>query len=119
MQELDLGWYALRSVLALGVVVALMLFLAAVAKRFVPGLPMARSGDTRKLRVLESVVLDRRSRVHLVAIGQRRFLVGSGDGDIARLGEWTEDSDGTPAGEGNDVSDVLSIPEPLGPESVS
>lgn len=53
----------------------------------------ARAG--RRMSVLESMMLSQHAAVHVVRVGRRYFLIGSGTGGISALAEFAEsDVDG-------------------------
>ena len=88
------GLALLQAVLALAAVSALAwVVLRWAAKR---GLGAPRDGA---IELLERRPLDTRSSVSLLRVGERRFLVGHGDGGAPRtLGQWSEAA--PPTGDG-------------------
>ena len=92
MIESNIGWYLLRSLTALAVVIGLILVVAALARRYLNQMPMP-GRRTSKLQILETSSLDRQHRIAVVASGKRRFLVGFGNGAVTTVGSWTEGDD--------------------------
>lgn len=105
MVETNIGWYLLRSLTALAVVIALILLVAALTRRYLNLLPTSRRGGSR-LEILEITSLDRQHRIAIVATGEKRFLVGFGNGSVATLGSWNE-RDAEPESAGTESPVVL------------
>jgi len=75
------GWALLQALVSLLVVCLLAWLLLRFAARSGMGLP----GAGRRVRVLERVVVDARRSLLLVAVGERVFLIGSGEGGALSL----------------------------------
>ena len=79
-----LGWELLRTLLALGLVsAAAFVGLRWLAGRGLLGAQPMETGP--ELRVLRRLTLGPRSRVYLVAVGERTLVLGVGDGGAPRL----------------------------------
>jgi len=99
------GVYLLKMALMLVVVLGLAVGFLYLLRRFVPG-----PGRGRRIQVVETVTMEPRRSLHLVKIGDRVLLVGSTDGGMSLLAEFTEDEmDVTPPDPGRPRSflDVL------------
>ena len=57
-----------------------------ISKRF---LPKITNMSDKEIRVIETVHLGPRKAVHLLEIGERRFLIGSTNENITRLADLT------------------------------
>ncbi|MGB0722229.1 MAG: flagellar biosynthetic protein FliO [Gammaproteobacteria bacterium] len=80
----------LRLIGALVFILALIMALGWLGRRF--GLP-GRSRGTGLLRSVDAIQLGPRERIVLLAIENRRVLVGLSGGRMTRLGEYTADAD--------------------------
>ena len=86
--EPNLTWYVFRSFSALAVVLGLILVVAALARRYLPGLVDSQSSTLlggrrhRAVEVLEVTPLDRQHRLALIKVDGRRVLVGFGGGQV-------------------------------------
>jgi flagellar biosynthetic protein FliO len=77
------GWLLVRSVLALGGVLGLLLLAGRVLRR--SALVRWAGGGTGRVRVLERVPLDARHALVLVQMGGAQFLLGTSDHGVQLL----------------------------------
>lgn len=77
-----------RSVVALGIVLALMGGAIVLARRYVPGAGGSEAGGT--VRVLGRVTLAPKQTVYFLQVPGRVLIVGSGGGQLSALGEVTD-----------------------------
>lgn len=79
------GWA--RTLLALGLVVALVFVVRHVLRRFGPGAP---AGNRRAVQVVSRVSVSPRQQLVLVRLGERLLLIGSGADGMRTLAEVTD-----------------------------
>ena len=104
MAAASLTMVLLRLVLAVGVVVALLLFTARLTRRV--GTKTHGSGRAT-LQVLARQPLSRHASVAIVAVGSRTFVIGVTDAHVTLLGEHPTDA---PVGQPNEhPNDALPI----------
>lgn len=85
-----LGYATLgKTVLALLLVIALILFCAALVRRWAPG--AVRGGARQLLRVVSSVAVGQRERVVIVEVGQQWLVLGVAPGRVTKLHEMPAD----------------------------
>lgn len=72
-----------KTVLALLLVIAVILFCAAMVRRWAPG--AIRSGPRQLLKVVSSVAVGQRERVVIVEVEQRWLVLGVAAGQVTRL----------------------------------
>lgn len=76
----------LRAISAFALV-ALLLYALFWATRFISAGRLLALGRSRLVVVVESTVLSQNSSVHVVRIGRRYYLVGSGSGHVSLISE--------------------------------
>ncbi len=92
MAEGELAVYGFRMLASLVVVVALILVLAAVARKVLPALERRRlAGGGVGIEILDMKVLDSRNRLLVVAYEGRRWLIGTSPSGIERVDGWLAD----------------------------
>lgn len=74
-----------KTILALLLVIVVILFCAAMVRRWAPG--AIRSGQRQMLKVVSSVAVGQRERVVIVEIEQRWLVLGVAAGQVTRLHE--------------------------------
>lgn len=91
----DTGGVMVRMLATVMVVLVLGGIALVVSRRLLPrlgrGLP---AGQRKQLRVLESASLGPRRTVHIVQVGNRRLLVGSGEHQVSMLADVSEATGG-------------------------
>lgn len=82
------GEFFLRAMLAIFFVVVLGIAAIYVSKKL---LPRIASAPGKEIRLVETVHLGPRKAVHLIDIGQRRFLIGSTNETVTKLADLYDD----------------------------
>jgi flagellar biosynthetic protein FliO len=80
--------FSIRAILAVLFVLALFIAAIYVSKKL---LPKITNLPGREIRIVETVHLGPRKTVHLLEIGNRRFLIGSTNENITKLADLTGD----------------------------
>jgi len=80
--------FSIRTVLAVLFVLALFIAAIYVSKKL---LPRITNLPGKEIRIVETVHLGTRKAVHLLEIGNRRFLIGSTNENITKLADLTGD----------------------------
>ena len=78
--------FSIRAVLAVLFVLALLIAAIYVSKKL---LPRITNLPGKEIRIVETVHLGPRKAVHLLEIGNRRFLIGSTNENITKLADLT------------------------------
>jgi flagellar biogenesis protein FliO len=95
--EPSLTWYVFRSFTALAVVLGLILLVAGLVRRYMPGLGQMQGGGLmpgrrqRLVQVVEVTALDRQHRVAVIQVEGRRLLVGFGGGQVSAVADLDAD----------------------------
>ena len=91
-------WFSIRAVLAVLFVLALFIAAIYVSKKL---LPKITNLPGKEIRIVETVHLGPRKAVHLLEIGNRRFLIGSTNENITKLADLAGDLTDLSAKEAN------------------
>jgi flagellar protein FliO/FliZ len=86
-EEVSLAAQSLRTLIALGLVVALLYLTLRVMKRF---MHTTVKGGGDRIRVMARTHLEQKKVLYIVAVGRRYFLVGSAEQGLAMLTELSE-----------------------------
>lgn len=92
------GEFSFRAIVAVLFVLALFIAAIYVSKKF---LPKITSLPGREIRIVETVHLGPRKAVHVIEIGNRRFLIGSTNENVTKLADLGSDLTDLSAKEGN------------------
>jgi flagellar biosynthetic protein FliP len=107
------GWAGIAGTLAM--VVALILVLARLARRFVPG---AIGADLQGVRVVQRIALGQKQSIAVVEIAGRRIALGVGEGGVRQLFTIDDEAPGdaarTPATRADDAVRAVApvVPQP-------
>lgn len=88
------AYYLGQLLVSLLVVVALIYAVSYALRRWTPGALLRPQGGP--VRVLQSVPLGSGHSLHVVQVGTRTLLVGTGHGGVRTLAEWAEEASAQP-----------------------